>query len=136
MREEWKKEGDKVIGNLTRSLRDEAEEAKTVGERASDMRKVLGLGDWEGERLASAYAEIRHNRATQALAGLEADPPDLDALFDAAKGLFADEDALARSWRGDAGARKWRAAELGSRTTIVAFLASVADRDWDDDLVW
>jgi hypothetical protein len=67
-----------------------------------------------------------------ARAALSADPPDWSAVRAAARGLFADEDALADQFGGEPGRLAVRADGLDGRSTIMALIAALAGEACDD----
>jgi hypothetical protein len=57
-------------------------------------------------------------------------------MLDSARGLFADEDALLERVGGAAARDAWRAEQLDGRTVLMALVATMADRDWEESIHW
>ncbi len=136
MDEDWRKRRETIADDLKASLSDPQKEAREATQTAHKMARALNLDEPSTGALEQDYAKIRRAHVHEALEALATDPPDYEAVFDAAKDLFEDEDALIRDYAGPNGVARWRLAELESRTTILALLASLADLPWNDELVW
>jgi hypothetical protein len=127
LREGWRRDRDAIAQSLRHSLDDADEQEKNVRENATELADTLGLTGEERARLKAAYRARRLARIAEAQAALARVPPDYGALLAAAKGLFADEDDLARELGGEAGRDRVRAAALEGRTTFLAIFAALAD---------
>lgn len=57
-------------------------------------------------------------------------------MIDTARGIFKEEDALIQSVLGVNARDEWRASELRSRTSVMAILAALGERPFDDSLGW
>ena len=100
------------------------------------MREVAGLDDREAGEVARAYRERRLAQVAEAQAALGKDPQDFPALLDSARRLLADEDAILERVGGSGARDAWRTDQLETRTVILALVASMADKDWDEDIRW
>jgi hypothetical protein len=134
--EQWRKDHDAIVSGLRRSLDDAGEQAQNVEKVAGELGDLLHL-DAPGRRaLADEYRRIRLARIATAREALARTPPDLDAVFLDARTLFADEDALASRFGGEAGRLAVRGANVDGRTVILALLASLAERELEDATGW
>lgn len=136
LRRDWARQRDKLTASLKRSLSDPDETEKDARQIAERFGRALGLGEAERETLERRYAAVRGQWIGQILQALGQEPPDLAAVFDAAHGLFADEDRLIRELFGEAAVETIRDAERRSRTVVMALAATLADMPWDDRLRW
>jgi hypothetical protein len=136
LRETWQRDRELIAANLRRSLGDREEQERNLTRDLAAMREAAGLDDREAASLESAYRSRRGARITEASAALSREPQDLGAVLDAAHGLFSDEDELLSGIAGATAEEAWRAHELESRTTLLAVLATMADRDWDQSIRW
>jgi hypothetical protein len=127
IREEWTRDRDRLTQSLRRSLADAEGQEREVQENATRQATLLGLEEPERAVFIERYRERRLHRIAEGRMAIEAQPPDYAALLSAVKGLFADEDALAREIAGESGRERLRAAELESRTLVLAIGVSLAD---------
>jgi hypothetical protein len=136
LRETWQRDRDAIGLGLAASVADPALLDKSIGEGLDAMRQTLKLGAREAEDLERAYREKRVARASEVQKALEQEPKQWGKMVDAARGLYADEDALVARYAGSEGRDTWRAKQLESRTVLLALFASLADQEWDDSIRW
>ncbi|APR81593.1 Hypothetical protein A7982_06942 [Minicystis rosea] len=136
LRETWRRDRELLTNVLAHDLGDPAEQERAVARDVEAMRKAVGLAGRDGEVFERAYRDKRQARVTEARTAMARNPPDLGAAFDAARALYADEDALIAERVSPAARDTWRAQQVDTRTTMLAILASMADRDWDDSIRW
>ena len=136
LREQWRRDRDMLTAVLVRDLADPAEQERAVARDVEAMRKTVGLAGRDGEVFERAYRDTRQARVAEARAAMARNPPDLGAAFEAARALYADEDKLIAQRIGPAARDAWRAQQVDTRTTMLAILASMSDRDWDESIRW
>lgn len=136
LRETWQRDRDKIADSLVVSLADTAEQERNVAREVESMREVAGLDERETVELTRAYRERRLARLADAQAALAREPRDIAAVMDAARGLFADEDALLMKVGGSRARDAWRAHQLDGRTVVLAIGAAMADQDWEESIRW
>jgi hypothetical protein len=136
LRQKWEGQRDDLTRSLRRDLRDQDEQQKQALKDAEKLASEIGVDPAAQQALADAYLPMRRARIAAAADALDADPPDYGAVLDAAQGLYADEDAVVGRLYGEDAKQRVRAAEIRSRTAIVAIAASMAGAPWDDSIVW
>jgi len=120
---------------------------KTVGtpewiraERKKELdgiEKVFGTRQDEKARFDRGYDVLWAKHGAGLRTELDREPPDFGKVIGLVREIFRAEDALVESVLGAHGRDEWRASELRSRTAIMAILAALGDRPFDDDeLVW
>jgi hypothetical protein len=136
LKETWQRDRDAITFGLATSLADKDEQERVVVHVAEQMRDVADLDPREAAAVEGAYRERRLARVAEAQAALGKQPPDYPAVLDAAKSLLADEDRILEKAAG-AGARDaWRADQVEGRSTILALVATLADREWGESIAW
>jgi hypothetical protein len=136
LRESWQRDKDKIAWGLSHYLADRDEQERSISRDVAKMKEVAGLDDREAAEVARAYHDRRLEQVAEAQAALGKDPQDFNGLLDSARRLLADEDTLLERV-GGAGARDaWRADQVETRTVILALVASLADKDWDESIRW
>jgi hypothetical protein len=110
-----------------------ADEVKKNGE---SLQKELGLTPAERTRLERDEAALWATHGPLFQAALGRDPTDWAALLDIVRAWWRDEDAIIERMLGPKGRDEHRASELRSRTAIMAVLAALAGKPFDDSLVW
>jgi hypothetical protein len=136
LRETWARDRLLLVANLARSMADPEELERNITREAAEMREAAGLSQGEGAQLERAYRGIRTARVATVREALGKQPPDLPAVLDATRGLFADQDALVLRIGGAASREALRQHGMESRTVLLALLATVADKDWEDSIQW
>jgi hypothetical protein len=136
LRRRWLDERDRITRSLMDSLRDPAGQEADTQKDLERFSSLLDLRPPARDAFADRYRRARTARVDVALAALDRAPPDYGAVLGAARGLFSDEDRLAREFGGDNGAQLIRAAELDSRTTFLALLGAFAGTPWDSSITW
>jgi hypothetical protein len=136
LRETWQRDREMIVGNLARSLNDNAEQERDVTREISLMAETAGLGLRETADLDRAYRAAREKRVAAAREGIAKQPPDLGAVLSATRGLFADEDAILGRIGGDPARQAWRERQVESRTVLMALWATMADEEWDESIRW
>jgi hypothetical protein len=136
LRETWERDRDKIATSLVTGFADPEEQERNTRSEVARMRATLGLGDREAEALLADYREKRLARIAAAQAALAREPRDLDGLLAAARGLYADEDAILERIAGAAGREAWREEQLEGRTVILAIAAAMAGKDWEGAIRW
>lgn len=134
LRETWQRDRDAIAFGLSQGLSDKEAQEREVVKEAAHMKEITGLSDREAASVERAYREKRIARIAEAQTALT--KQDYGALLDATRGLLADEDAILERAGGTAAREAWRAEQVESRTVILALVASMADRDWDDSIHW
>lgn len=119
LRSEWGRDREKNTELLHRGLGDKDYQEKELRENAARLTGALGLTKLQADTFTKRYREKRLARVAEAKQALDHQPPDYGALAAAMRGLFADEDALARQIAGDAALQKMQAAELETRTALL-----------------
>ncbi len=97
---------------------------------------ALDLTPADRDRLETHYGPLREKRIAEALAGLEKEPPDWQAVHTAAKALWQDQDRLTKELFGSDAVLRLRRAELRPRTTVLALVAAQAGLDWEQSITW
>jgi hypothetical protein len=136
LRRDWKNRQAQTVDGLIKSLSDRDKQAKDLQNEVDRFAGALDLSAADRERLATHYGPLRNRRIAAVLQALDRQPPDHRAVFDQARGLVADQDRLIRELFGSDKVAPFRAAELRSRTIILAILATHADLPWDDTIAW
>jgi hypothetical protein len=126
-REGWRRDRESITQSLKHSLADSAVQEKNTADTGVELAGLVDVPARAREDFQRRYRERRLQRVASAVTALDAAPPDYGALLAAAEGLFADEDALAREFGGDAGRDRVRAAWLEGRTSFLAVAAALAD---------
>jgi hypothetical protein len=127
LRRNINKDRDDVIAALRKSFAKADKQDADAREEGEKQAATIGLSGDAEERYLAAYREKRLARIASARSAIDGDPPDYQGLMNAAIGLYADEDALAQRFGGDAGRDRLRAAELEGRVSILAIVAAYAD---------
>lgn len=136
LRDNWLKDRDKITKDLARSLGDADEQARHTKEVTEGMVRALDMDDAHAAQFRDEYEKLRNSRIQTAVTALGKDPPDFEAVIGSARSLFADEDALAERYGGDAGRRAIRSSTMEGRTVILALLATLGDRPMDEAIGW
>jgi hypothetical protein len=136
LRESWQRDKDKIVWGLSQYLSNRDEQERSIARDVAKMKEVTGLDDREAAEVARAYHDRRLSQVAEAQAALAKDPQDFPALLDSARTLLADEDALLERVGGPGARDAWRADQVETRTVIMALVASLADKDWDESIRW
>jgi hypothetical protein len=136
LKETWQRDRDAIAFGLAQSLVDKEEQERNVVANAAKMAEVAGLDKREAAAVETAYREKRLARVAQAQSALGKQPPDFNAMLDAARGLLADEDSILEKVSGSGASDAWRADQVEGRSTILALVATLADKDWDESISW
>jgi hypothetical protein len=136
LREQWQRERETMVANLTRSLNDATEQDRNVEHEVASMAETAHLSDADGAALQTEYRARRLARVDEARAALGRAPPDLASLTGIARSLFADEDAALEHVGGPAARDAWRSRQLEGRSVILAITATLGDQDWGEALGW
>jgi hypothetical protein len=136
LRDSWKRDKDKIAWGLKHYVSDKDEQERSVARDVAKMREVAGLDDREAGEVARALRERRAAQVAEADAALGKTPPDFSTLFDSTRKLLADEDAIVARVSGPGARDAWRSDQLDSRTVLLALVASMAGKDWDEDIRW
>jgi hypothetical protein len=131
MRAQFRGERERIVADLRRSFADADEQARNVTENAARLANAMDLGVDRRAAFTSRYRERRLARIAEAAAALAHTPPDYAGLYAAARGLFADEDALALELGGEAARERLRVEELQGRTDLLAIGAAMADAPFE-----
>jgi hypothetical protein len=136
LRETWLRDRDALVIGLAHSMADPEDLERNITKESAEMREAAGLSEQEGRELERAYRGVRTARVTAAREAMNKQPPDLPGVLDAARGLFADQDALVQRIGGASSREALRQHGMESRTVILAILATVADKEWDESIQW
>ena len=136
LRDRWQTDRAAIVFGLRASLADEAAQQRDTEKATNTMIEALGATGADRVRLETDYARTRRQHIDAARIAMAEEPPNTEALVSHVKALFADEDALARELGGERGLAAWRASELEARTIVLALAATLADRPWDETIVW
>jgi hypothetical protein len=136
LRRQWQGKREEVTKGLRRDLRDAQKQRAEAADEGTKLASAMGLDPAAQRAFLDAYTPLRQARIAAAADAVDADPPDYAALFEAARGLYADEDALAARLYGEDARQRLRASEIRGRTTILAIAATFADLPWDDSIAW
>ena len=136
LRESWQRDKDKIVFGLSHYLADKDEQERSIARDVAKMKDVAGLDDRQAAEVARAYHERRLAQVAEAQAALAKDPQDFPALLDSARRLLADEDTMLERVGGPGAREAWRADQVETRTVIMALVASLADKDWDESIRW
>ncbi len=134
--EGWARDRPAITAGLRKTLADPDERRRTADEKLEEMRGVLDLDGAAAARLDAAYHAVRSRHVAAAADAVAQDPPDFDAVLDEAKELFEAEDAMVREAGGDDALASWREDQLDGRTVILALIAALAEKPWDDRITW
>jgi hypothetical protein len=104
--------------------------------RLDALAKDLGARSSEIARFDRGYDALWTKHGPILQARIHAEPPDFAALIDGVRDYWRDEDALVDSVMGAQARDDHRAADMRSRTAIVAILAALGDKPFDDALEW
>jgi hypothetical protein len=132
----WHAERDGIITGLRKSLGESEEQERNASEVASRMADVLDVPSSARDALVRDYRTKRLARMNAISAALGSEPPDLDDAIAAARGLFADEDALALRYGREAGRVAWRREQLEGRTVVLAIAAAMSDHGMEEAFGW
>ncbi len=135
-RKRWYDKRDKIAESLVPNLEDAAKQQRDLSRDVAAFAKVLGWSEAQRARFAQQYGPARKKRLAAVLAALKQEPVAFDAVFSQVRGLYADEDRLAKKLFGDRARQQLRAARLESRTVIVAVAAAMANAPWDHSMTW
>jgi hypothetical protein len=122
--EEWRKDRDRSVANLKRSLADREEQDRNITHVADELAAAAGIDDASRATFTARYHERRTARVLEAQVALDRAPPDFTALAQVVRGLFADEDELAQRFAGPDGRERIRAAMVEGRTTILGLVTA------------
>jgi hypothetical protein len=136
LRESWQRDKDKISWGLSQYLANRDEQERSIARDVAKMKEVAGLDDREAAEVSRAYHDRRLAQVAEAQAALAKDPQDFGAMLDSARRLLADEDALLERVGGPGARDAWRADQMETRTVIMALVASLADKDWDESIRW
>jgi hypothetical protein len=136
LKEEWLRGRDVLVPALKHSLDDPAEQDRNVRQTLDEMKSTLSLDDRAMASLERDYGDKRRALVADAARSLESDPPDVGSMLGQARKLFAEEDRMIGAAGGDEAARRWRAAQVEKRTTLMALLATLAGKEWDESVAW
>jgi hypothetical protein len=107
-----------------------------VKKSADKLEKDLGLSPAEKSRLERESLALWATHGPLFQAALARDPTDWAALMDIVRAFWRDEDAVIERILGPKGRDEYRASDLRSRTAIMAILAALAGKPFDDSIVW
>lgn len=136
LRRHWEGLEDELYGVVMQDLQDPGKQRQDLERDVGQLTGVLALGDDRAGEFGDAYREVRQARIATARTAIEQDPPDWRGVRAAAKGLFADEDALAGRFGGDEGRERVRLSQLDKRTALLGVLSALAGDPWDDAITW
>lgn len=136
LRDTWLRDREMLVAGLAHTMGDPDDLERNITKESAEMRDAAGLGEQEGRELERAYRGMRTARVAAAREALSKQPPDLPAVLDSARGLFADQDALVQRIGGASARESLRQHGMESRTLILAILATVADKEWDESIQW
>jgi hypothetical protein len=136
LRRIWRRKQDQIVENVTNILGDRAKQLRDAEQEVNRFAKVLGLNDGQRLGLQRDYEALRGRRISALRAAMMADPPRLDAAFKQARGLFAGEDRLMERLFGSKARAQLRAAQLEKRTVVLALIAALAGKPWDQNIGW
>ncbi len=134
LREDWERDKDKIVAGLNKSLADKSEQDKVIAFDLLRMQAVTGMSESTRSEMEKAYGDARRARVASSAAALAKNPPDYAALLNEGRGLISDEDTLMKRIAGPAAAESWRNEQTGSRTVLLALLATLAGQDWDESI--
>ena len=132
LRDRWERDREPITRGIRRSLADPQWREREWRNQSAEYGRVLELDDSDAATLADRYRPVRAKRVDEANAALARDPPDHRAVYEAARRLYADEDALVEEMFGPIALERFRASQLEKRTSILALLATQADMAWTD----
>jgi hypothetical protein len=134
-REHWVKHRVEILA----SVKDVGTATWVQGERKKTLdgiAKILGADPGELRRFDHGYDALWTKHGPILHAQVTAEPVDAAALIGSVRGLWHDEDSLIESIMGAHARDEYRASELRSRTAIVAILAALANKPFDESLTW
>jgi hypothetical protein len=130
-REHWLRERANILASV-KDIGKPAWVAKELDETVSSF----AVAARDRDRLAREYAALWSKYGSLFQNALSKEPADWALLIDIVRAFFHDEDALIERTLGPAALAERRASELRSRTTIMAIIATLAEKPFDDSLVW
>jgi hypothetical protein len=136
LRRLWHKKRDQIVKNVTHTLGDRAKQRRDTEQEARRFAQVLGLNDGQRLALQREYEGLRGKQLSALRNELMTDPPRLDAAFQHARGLFAGEDRLVERLFGGKARTQLRASQLEKRTVVLALIAALAGKPWDQTIGW
>jgi hypothetical protein len=136
LRRLWRKKRDQIVKNVTNALGDRTKQRRDLEREVNRFAKVLGLNDGQRLALQREYESLRGQRISALRTALMTDPPRLDAAFQQARDLFAGEDRLMKRLFGSKARGQLRAAQLEKRTVVLALIAALAGKPWDQTIGW
>jgi hypothetical protein len=134
-REHWVKNRTSILA----SAKDIGKPEWIRSERKKELdgiESLFGANPAERQRFDRGYDTLWAKYGALLRGQLDREPLDLGPVMDTVRAIFRDEDALVESVLGAHARDEYRAAEMRSRTAIVAILAALADRPFDDTLAW
>jgi hypothetical protein len=120
------------IKDIGRPAWSEGEVKKTT----IQLGKELALSPREETRVASEYAALWAKQGAIFQSAISAEPPDWGGLLDIVRAFWRDEDAAIERALGAHARDEHRTSELRSRTAIMAVLAALAGRPFDEAIAW
>jgi hypothetical protein len=109
------------------------------GERKKELdgiEKVFGTRPSERAVFDRGYDALWAKYGASLRAELDREPIDFTKVIAIVRDVFQAEDALVESTLGAHARDEWRASEMRSRTAIMAILAALGERPFDDALTW
>jgi hypothetical protein len=125
--------------DILASIRDIGKPAWIEGEvrkTTTQLGKELGLSSREETRVASEYAALWAKQGAIFQSAIAAEPPEWAGLLDIVRAFWRDEDAAIERALGAHARDEHRTSELRSRTAIMAILAALAGRPFDEAIAW
>jgi hypothetical protein len=115
LRADWTQNREKNTELLRQGLGNREFQDGELKHAAARLTATLGLTALDADSFTKRYREKRLKRVEEARQALAHNPPDYAGLAVALRGLYSDEDALAKKFGGDAGVEKVRTAEMEQR---------------------
>jgi hypothetical protein len=134
LKEHWENRRTQVMDFMRESLGRPGGTQEDLNRDLDRMTAVLELSPADRQRLEEEHGPQYRARMDAARAALGADPPDARALYEAAQGLMADEEAVVARYAGADGLEKWRVDRLRFRTAALGILSTYAGVSWDEAL--
>jgi hypothetical protein len=134
LREGWERDREKIVSGMTKGLADRDEQDAAFQREVAELRDMAGVDPANVAELERDYRDARFARIDAAQTALAADPPDLGAVTEAARALFADEDRLAEQFGGAAGRDAYQEEQRDGRVMTLALLVTLAGKDFEEAL--
>jgi len=132
-RAHWLREKENIMHMFKQVGTDEFTEQDIANKLAAHQHRY-SLSDSDVTRLETSYQELMDAHAPNLQRHIN--DGDWSGLIDVAKDYWREEDKLVSDVLGHGRKDEHRGHELGSRTAILAIIATLAGKPWDETIAW